>query len=39
MIILEMENRSSENQQNLNFADLMVGPEVEFRMYRAQIKA
>ena len=34
-----MENRSSENQENLNFADLMVGPEVEFRMYRAQIKS
>ena len=36
--ILEMENQSSQNEQNFNFTDLMVGPEVEFRMYRAQIK-
>ena len=36
--ILEMENRSSQNQQSLNFNDLMVGSEVEFGMYRAQIK-
>ena len=37
-IILEMENQSSQNRQGLKFADVMIGSDIEARMYRAQIE-
>ena len=38
VIILEMENQSSQNRQGLKFADVMIGSDIEARMYRAQIE-
>ena len=38
VIILEMENQSSQNRKSLKFADVMIGSDIEARMYRAQIK-
>ena len=36
--ILEMEKQSTQNRQSLKFADVMIGSDIETRMYRAQIK-